>query len=153
MLMTFYFDMDGTLNRFYSVPDWLKYLENEDTTPYAVAKPSLNFSLLARRIHQLQRKGYKVGIISWLSKSGTEDYNTAVATIKKTWLKKHLPSVEWDEITIIPYGTPKHNHANDKYAILFDDEKRNRDAWQSKTRMAFDESHIMEILAHFAKSC
>lgn len=151
--MTFYFDMDGTLNRFYSVPDWLKCLENEDTTPYAVAKPSLNFSLLARRIHQLQRKGYKVGIISWLSKSGTNDYNAAVTTIKKTWLKKHLPSVEWDEITIIPYGTPKHNHANDKYAILFDDEKRNRDAWQGKTRIAFDASRIMEILAHFAKSC
>lgn len=153
MLMTFYFDMDGTLNRFYSVPNWLEYLENEDTMPYAVAKPALNFSLLARRIHQLQRKGYKVGIISWLSKSGTNEYNVAVTTIKKAWLKKHLPSVDWNETIIIPYGTPKHNHANDKYAILFDDEKRNRDAWQSKTRMAFDESRIMEILSHFAKSC
>lgn len=153
MLMTFYFDMDGTLNRFYSVPNWLEYLENEDTTPYAVAKPAFNFSLLARRIHQLQRKDYKVGIISWLSKSGTNEYNTAVTTIKKAWLKKHLPSVDWNETIIIPYGTPKHNYANDKYAILFDDEKRNRDAWQSKTRMAFDESRIMEILSHFAKSC
>lgn len=151
--MIFYFDMDGVLVGLYNVPNWLKYLENEDITPYAVAKPALNLSLLARRIHQLQRKGYKVGIISWLSKNGTNDYNAAVTTIKKTWLKKHLPSVEWDEITIVPYGTPKHNHANDKYAILFDDEKRNRDAWQNKTRMAFDESRIMEILSHFAKSC
>lgn len=153
MFMTFYFDMDGTLANFYGVQNWLEYLENFDTTPYRIAEPLINFSLLARRIHQLQRKGYKVGIISWLSKSGTEDYNAAVTAIKKAWLKKHLPSVEWNEITIVPYGTPKRNHANDKYAILFDDEKRNRDAWQSKTRMAFDESCIMEILAHFAKSC
>lgn len=153
MLMTFYFDMDGTLANFYGVQNWLECLENSDTTPYRIAKPLINFSLLARRIHQLQHKGYKVGIISWLSKSGTEDYNAAVTAIKKAWLKKHLPSVEWNEITIVPYGTPKHNHANDKYAILFDDEKRNRDAWQNKTRMAFDESCIMEILAHFAKSC
>lgn len=150
--MTFYFDMDGTLTNFYGVQNWLEYLENSDTTPYRIAKPLINFSLLARRIHQLQRKGYKVGIISWLSKSGTNEYNAAVTTIKKAWLKKHLPSVDWNETITIPYGTPKHNYANDKYAILFDDEKRNRDAWQSKTRMAFDESRIMEILSHFAKS-
>ena len=104
--MTFYFDMDGVLAGLYNVPNWLEYLENEDTTPYAVAKPALNFSLLARRIHQLQRKGYKVGIISWLSKSGTNEYNAAVTTIKKAWLKKHLPSVDWNETIIIPYGTP-----------------------------------------------
>lgn len=149
--MTFYFDMDGTLNHFYSVPNWLKHLENEDTTPYAIAKPAINFSLLARRIHQLQRKGYNVGIISWLSKNGTDEYNAAVTNAKREWLKKHLPSVKWDEITIIPYGTPKHNHANDKYAILFDDEKRNRESWKSKTRLAYDETCIFEILAHFAK--
>lgn len=149
--MTFYFDMDGVLAGLYSVPNWLKYLENEDTTPYAIAKPAINFSLLARRIHQLQRKGYNVGIISWLSKNGTDEYNAAVINAKREWLKKHLPSVEWNEITIIPYGTPKHNHANDKYAILFDDEKRNRENWKSKTRLAYDETCIFEILAHFAK--
>lgn len=54
--MTFYFDMDGVLAGLYSVPNWLKYLENEDTTPYAIAKPAINFSLLARRIHQLHAK-------------------------------------------------------------------------------------------------
>lgn len=149
--MTFYFDMDGVLAGLYSVPNWLEYLENEDTTPYAIAQPAINFSLLARRIHQLQRKGYNVGIISWLSKNGTDEYNAAVINAKHEWLKKHLPSVEWDEITIIPYGTPKHNHANDRYAILFDDEKRNRESWKSKTRLAYDETCIFEILAHFAK--
>lgn len=152
--MTFYFDMDGTIADFYGVPNWLECLENFDTMPYHIARPLVNFSLLARRIHQLQRNGYKVGIISWLSKSGTNEYNTKVTAVKKAWLKKHLPSVEWDEITIVPYGTPKYSHATDKYAILFDDEKHNRDVWENKTRMAFDESRIMEILAHFAKkSC
>lgn len=151
--MTFYFDMDGTIANLYGVDNWLEYLENADVTPYATAKPFVNFSLLARRIHQLQRKGYNVGIISWTSKNGTDEYNTAVAEAKRRWLAKHLPSVTWNEIIIVKYGTPKHKMTNDKYAILFDDEKRNRDAWKSKTRVAFDENRIMEILAHFAKSC
>ena len=149
--MTFYFDMDGVLAGLYNVQNWLEYLESADVTPYRIAKPLINCSLLARRIHQLQRKGYNVGIISWLSKNGTDEYNAAVTNAKREWLKKHLPSVEWDEITIAPYGTPKHNHANDKYAILFDDEKRNRENWKSKTRLAYDETCIFEILAHFAK--
>ena len=41
---TIYFDMDGTLANFYGVENWLDYLENEDTTPYEIAKPLFNFS-------------------------------------------------------------------------------------------------------------
>lgn len=81
--MTFYFDMNGTIANFYGVSNWLEYLENADVTPYRIAKPLINFSLLARRIHQLQRYGYKVGIISWLSKSGTDEYNAEVTAIKR----------------------------------------------------------------------
>ena len=151
--MTFYFDMDGTIADLYGVGNWLELLRAADTTPYTIAKPLINLSLLARRIHQLQRKGYNVGIISWTSKSGTDEYNEMVANAKRAWLAKHLPSVVWDEITIVKYGTPKHKMIDDKYAILFDDEKRNRDAWESKTRIAFNEKQIFEILAHFAKKC
>lgn len=45
--MTIYFDMDGTLVDFYSVPGWFDMLLNEDVTPYIVAKPMLNLSRLA----------------------------------------------------------------------------------------------------------
>lgn len=81
--ITINFDMDGTLCNFYGVENWLEYLEAEDTTPYAVAEPLLRFSTLARKLNALQREGYKLAIISWLSKSGSEEYNEAVTEIKK----------------------------------------------------------------------
>ena len=81
MLMTFYFDMDGTLANFYGVQNWLECLENSDTTPYRIAKPLINFSLLARRIHQLQGKGDRVGIVSWFSNCGPVDSNAAEPAI------------------------------------------------------------------------
>ena len=70
--ITINFDMDGTLNRFYDVPNWLDYLVNEDTTPYEIAEPLLRLSALARRLNTLQRNGYRLAVVSWLSKSGTD---------------------------------------------------------------------------------
>ena len=83
-----YFDMDGTLANFYGVNDWLDYLIKEDTTPYKIAKPLFNFSVFARLLHKLQKNNYKIGIISWLSKNGTKEYNAAVTNTKLEWLKK-----------------------------------------------------------------
>ena len=141
--ITINFDMDGTIADFYGVDNWLDYLEAEDTTPYAVAEPLVRFSALARRLNSLQRAGYKLGIISWLSKSGSEEYNEAVTEIKKAWLRKHLPSVNWDRVTIVPYGTPKQMFCETENDILFDDEERNRINW---TGTAFDVNNIMEEL-------
>lgn len=141
--ITINFDMDGTIADFYGVENWLEYLEAEDTTPYAVAEPLLRFSTLARKLNSLQREGYKLGIISWLSKTGSDEYNEAVTEIKKAWLKKHLPSVNWDRVTIVPYGTPKQMFCETENDILFDDEERNRINW---TGTAFDVNNIMEEL-------
>ena len=105
--ITINFDMDGTIADFYGVENWLDYLMEEDTHPYEVAEPLLRFNTLTRKLNSLQREGYKLAIISWLSKSGSKEYNEAVTEIKKAWLRKHLPSVNWDRITIVPYGTPK----------------------------------------------
>ena len=125
---TIYFDMDGTIADLYGVENWLEDLIAENVRPYAEAKPLVNLSLLARYIHKAQAKGYTVGIISWLSKSGTENYNAQVAEVKRAWLAKHLPSVEWDEIHIVKYGTPK-STCRENAGILFDDEQRNLDEW------------------------
>ena len=125
---TIYFDMDGTIADLYGVENWLEDLIAENVRPYAEAKPLVNLSLLARYIHKAQAKGYTVGIISWLSKSGTENYNAQVAEVKRAWLAKHLPSVEWDEIHIVKYGTPK-STCRGNAGILFDDEQRNLDEW------------------------
>lgn len=137
-----YFDMDGTIADLYGVSGWLADLEAENVRPYAEAKPLLNLSLLARYIHKAQRMGYTVGVISWLSKSGSPSYNEAVAAVKREWLAKHLPSVEWDEIHIVKYGTPK-STCRTCPGILFDDEQRNLDEWGAGAVIASD---LLEIL-------
>ena len=143
MTATIFFDMDGTIADLYGVENWLDYLIASDTLPYAVAKPLLRLNSLARVLNRLQREGYRIGVISWLSKSGTEEYNNAVTEVKKNWLKKHLASVHFDEINIVRYGTPKQMFAKTENDILFDDEEKNRNNWTGK---AFDVNAILEIL-------
>ena len=143
MNITINFDMDGTIANLYGVDNWLGYLIAEDTTPYAVAKPLINMSALARKLNALQKMGYELAIISWLSKSGSVEYNDKVTAVKMAWLAKHLPSVHWDRITIVPYGTPKQNFCFSPADILFDDEERNRNNW---TGRAYGVENIMEIL-------
>lgn len=137
-----YFDMDGTIADLYGVENWLADLIAENVRPYAEAKPLLNLSLLARYIHKAQAKGYTVGVISWLSKCGTPAYNEAVTEVKRQWLAKHLPSVEWDEIHIVKYGTPK-STCRTCPGILFDDEQRNLDEWGEGAIIA---SRLLEVL-------
>ena len=141
--ITINFDMDGTLADLYGVDNWLEYLINEDIYPYANAQPMLRLCTLARKLNALQRAGYDLAIVSWLSKSGSRAYNDAVTVAKLGWLRKHLPSVNWDRITIVPYGTPKQNFCSNPLDILFDDEERNRNNW---TGRAFDVENILEIL-------
>ena len=143
MTTTIFFDMDGTIADLYGVNNWLDYLLASDTLPYEVAKPLVKLNSLARILNRLQRNGYKIGIISWLSKSGSDEYNSAVAEVKKDWLRKHLASVKFDEIHIVNYGTPKQMFAKTANDILFDDEKPNRDNWTGK---AFDADEIIKIL-------
>ena len=144
--ITINFDMDGTIADLYGVDNWLEYLINETPYPYANAQPLLRLCTLARKLNALQRAGYDLAIVSWLSKSGSRAYNDAVTEAKMNWLAKHLPSVAWDRITIVPYGTPKQNICANPLDILFDDEERNRNNW---TGRAFDVENIMEILRTF----
>ena len=146
MMKAIHFDLDGTLCDFYGVKNWLDYLMEENTYPYEVAKPLLNFSLLARLLNKLQAGGWKIGIISWTSKCGSEMYNLAVEMAKRNWLAKHLPSVEWDEIKVVRYGTNKYMTCG--RGILFDDEEGNREAWQDE---AYEPTQILEILKKLIK--
>lgn len=142
MTKEIWFDMDGTIADLYAVEGWLDYLKSENVYPYANAETMMNFSLLARLLNRLQAQGWKIGIISWTSKTGSETYNLAVEVAKRAWLAKHLPSVEWDEIKIVRYGTNKWNTC--KHGILFDDEEGNRNAWSNGK--AYHPSQIIEIL-------
>lgn len=139
-----YFDLDGTLANLYGVSGWLDDLINENPRPYKDAEPLLNFRVFAKELHKVQQKGYKIGIISWLSKTGTDEYNKVVTETKEKWLKKHLPSVKFDEIHIVKYGTPKSTCGN---GILFDDEEPNRKEWKGKAYNVDDIIGVMRSLA------
>lgn len=142
--MKIFFDMDGTIANLYGVKNWLPMLRAENTAPYKLAKPLTNLSRLARHLNRLQRKGIEIGIISWGSKVASAEYDKAVEKEKIDWLARHLASVNFDEIHIVKYGTPKSNFATSANDILFDDEEPNRKAWSGK---AYAESEIFEILA------
>lgn len=134
------FDMDGTIADLYGVDGWLNDLINGDTRPYDIAKPLVNMSALARRLNTLQRKGYIINIISWTAKSGTAEYNERVRVAKLNWLAKHLKSVKFNNVYIVPYGTPKHEISS---GILFDDEQPNRTKWGVG---AYDVDNILGVL-------
>ena len=102
-------------------------------------------STMARHINELRKLGVKVGVISWLSKTATDEYNAEIAAVKRKWLAKHLPSVEFDEIHIVPYGTPKWSVV-DALGILVDDEDRNRQEWVKNGGVAVNALHIIDLL-------
>lgn len=141
-----YFDMDGTIADLYAVTNWLSSLENEHTKPYREAKSLINMRELGKIINHLQNIGYHVGIVSWLSKCGSEEYNTKVTETKTKWLAEHLGAVEFNEIKIVPYGTPKSTVVQYPEGVLFDDEERNRKEWAIGDGMAFDVNNMIEIL-------
>lgn len=142
-MSTFYLDMDGTIANLYAVDGWLPKLRAFDPTPYAEAVPLVNMARLARYPHKAQRLGHKVGIISWLSKESNAEYDRAVVAAKMEWLSIHLPSVQFDEIKIVAYGTPKSETVADALtSVLFDDEERNRVEWKGR---AFMPNEIFEV--------
>ena len=143
MKNTIYFDMDGTIANLYQVEGWLNNLINGQTKPYREAKSMVNMRTLGRVLNALKENVYEIGIVSWLSKNGNDDYNARVTKTKIDWLARHLGAVEFDEIRIVKYGTPKETVVNNPFGILFDDEKPNRENW---TGTAYDVDNILEIL-------
>ena len=143
MKRTIWFDMDGTLNRFYDVPDWLPKLRSFDPSPYAEAEVMHNMSLLARYLNKLQKMGYRIGIISWLAKDSTYEYDRQVAEVKREWLQIHLGSVRFDAIHITSYGVPKELYMTASDDILFDDNAEIRDEWDGE---AYEPCEIIRVL-------
>ena len=147
MTMKIWFDMDGTLADLYAVENWLPKLRAHDATPYMDAKSMHRFCSLAKILNRLTREGVSIGIVSWLSKDPDPVYGEAVALAKRAWLAKHLPSVQWDEIVIVPYGTPKSEAVSiQPHDVLFDDEENNIIEWEEAGGWAFEPAEMMEFL-------
>lgn len=130
-MKTIFFDMDGTIADLYNVPNWLDYLLKEDETPYRVAKPMVDMGELTKICNSLKNKGYKIGIISWLSKGATQEYKQKIRKVKKEWLKENFP-IEFDYLHIVKYGYSKRQVNGEKGDILIDDEIQNIKQWEFK---------------------
>lgn len=135
-------DMDGTIADLYGVENWLNDLRSEVSRPYKIAKANVNLSLLARYLNKLKNSGYKIGVISWTSMQASKEYEKEIAAAKIHWLINHLPSVWFDEVNIVPYGTEKNffNCGND---LLFDDDVRVRNNW---TGESYPPEQMFEVL-------
>ena len=144
--MKIWFDMDGTIADLYGVENWLEMLIAHDETPYAIAKPIVNLSVLARLMNKIQRKGFKICIVSALAKDSTAEYDERVRNAKIKWLANHLKSVHFDEIRFVPYWYTK-NDVNTGTDVLFDDEERHLEKW---TGTAVHASKMIETLKAIA---
>lgn len=134
------FDMDGTIADFYGVEGWLDDLRAQNPRPYAEAKPLVDMEQLSKELNRLQRKGYKVKIISWLSKTSTAEFDKKVIETKLAWLGENIKGVKWDKVDIVAYGTPKSRFGK---GIIFDDEANNRNEWGEG---AYEPKNIFEVL-------
>ena len=145
-MTTIYFDMDGTIADSYGIESWLEDILMENPRPYRQARPLVNMRKFVRIIHKLQAQGCQVGIITWLGKGSSNSYNNKVASAKMNWLKAHCGSVNWDDIIIVEYGTPKHELVEIDNSILFDDEITNRIQWELNGGIAYGVENILENL-------
>ena len=150
--MHVYFDMDGTIADFYGVEGWLDAIMRGDTMPYDTAPTMGNIERLAALCAAY---GATVGVISWLARGSSPDYDKAVRRAKRAWLADNFP---WaTEIHIIKHGTPKQYAAKAKTdAVLIDDECRNCEKWidESKGYYAIQADSFKQIerdLAEFLR--
>lgn len=140
-----YFDMDGTIADLYNVPEWLPKLRECDPTPYLSAAPLVDMSLLIDLLNELRAAGYRIGIVSWLSKGSTLEYDRAVRSAKSLWLYGMCGRFSFDEIHFIKYGTPKHRAVKDKTGWLVDDSLEVLEKWKGRKINAKEQNILDEL--------
>lgn len=131
MIKKIIFDMDGTIADLYGVNNWLDMLIAKDETPYRVARPFYDSDILNMYFQILREKGFKIEVTSWLAKNSTPDYDKKVIQAKKEWIARQ--GLIFDDIHIVPYGTPKSTVTKADFQILVDDEEKNLKEWKGLT--------------------
>lgn len=129
MNRTLVFDMDGTIADLYGVEGWLNDLRAEDARPYIEANPMYDMTALAETLNELQKKGWRIAVTTWLAKNSTARYNKKVRQAKREWLGKY--NFPYDEIHLVKYGTTKANctRKHGGFQILIDDNEKVRNGW------------------------
>ena len=141
---TIYFDLDGTIYNLYGFPNWLECILSEKTNCYTNSDLLVNYEEFTIVLNQLKEKGYKLGIITWLSKKATKNYQNKVRKAKYRFINKWFSNI-FDEIHIIQYGKDKSYYCNEN-DILFDDEEKNRLQWLNKNGISYDVNNIIGVL-------
>lgn len=140
-----FFDLDGTLYDLYNRNGWLDCILSENTSCYTDGKLLINHDEFLSVVCDLKNKGYIFGIITWMAKNSSKQYENKVRKAKTRFLQKHFSNV-FDVVHIIQYGKNKSRYCENENCILFDDEKNNRIQWENKNGIAFDEKNIIERL-------
>lgn len=141
------FDMDGSINKFYDVPDWLSKLRAEDPSPYLEAEPMWDMKKLNEILEKLREAGWEINVITWLSMNSSEEYKNAVREAKKAWLQKW--GFVYDHFHGIQYGATKADSVRERtdYGILIDDNAKVRDGWHLGETIDPTTTNILVALA------
>lgn len=144
--------MDGTIADLYGIDGWLDKLISEDVSPYEDATPLVDMSALKNAIDYAKARGIKTEIVSWnCGGSPSKEYRERVAKAKREWLASY--DLDFDFVTIVDYGTPKHEVVKDDTAVLFDDNESVRKAWEESGKgVAYDVNDIVRTVYTLAKA-
>lgn len=140
-----YFDVDGTFYNLYGFYGWLDCILSEKTECYTQSDLLVNKDEFIIILNSLKKKGYKLGIITWLAKNSTKNYENKVRKAKYRYINKHFSNL-FDEVHILRYGTNKSKYCKGKNTILFDDEENNRKQWKEKNGISYDVINLLETL-------
>ena len=140
-----YFDVDGTFYNLYGYENWLECILSEKIECYTQSDLLVDENAFIECINNLKNKNYVVGIITWLSKKATKQYENKVRSAKYRYINKHFPDL-FNEIHILQYGKNKSIYCHGKNYILFDDEQNNRIQWQQKKGVAYNVTNIIDTL-------
>ena len=77
-----YFDMDGTFYNLYGYDGWLECILSEKTECYTQSDLLVDYTQFVNILNELKNKGYILGIITWLSKNATTNYQNKVRSAK-----------------------------------------------------------------------
>lgn len=119
---TIYFDLDGTIADLYGFDDWLTYLQNEQTDPYAKAGLLVDGEQFRNFLAAGKAAGVLFGVVSWGAKNASKDYQKAIRCAKIEWLRKNNLLDFFDEFHVVKYGTPKNRVVRNRTGVLIDDE-------------------------------
>ena len=133
-----YFDMDGTLADLYGVSNWLSMLQQHNPLPYRTAGELVSMVQLECLCNELVKFGWEIGVITWLSKDSTEDYDEQTISAKMDWIGDKMPYLS--DFIAVPYGVPKQKVAKRcKEMWLVDDSEEVRKMWDTpKQRKSID---------------